>query len=305
MNHPSLSELAAFVAVAEHRSFRKAADASGVSRSALSHALLELEQNLGVRLFNRTTRSVAPTAAGQRLLADIKPVLRALDTALDTLAQARGAPAGTLRIHAYKSAVRLLLREVVPTFLSSYPDVELDLVTDGRLIDIVAAGFDAGVRLAEDVPQDMIAVPFGGAVRFVAVASPAYLARQGTPATPDDLRRHRCIRHRVPSGRLYRWEFSKRGREVAVDVPGALTLDDNGLMTQAAADGLGVAYVPESFARDRLEARTLVAVLADWCPPVPGLTLYYPGNRHVPSALRAFIDVLKEVDQRRSPARPR
>ena len=141
----------------------------------------------------------------------------------------------------------------------------------------------------------MIAVPFGGDVRFVAVASPAYLARHAPPATPDDLRHHRCIRHRVPSGKLYRWEFGKRGQEVAVDVPGALTLDDNSLMTQAAADSLGIAYVPESYAHGRLQAGTLVAVLADWCPPIPGLTLFYPGYRHVPSTLRAFIDVLKET----------
>ncbi len=295
MNKPTFDELAAFAAVAEHRSFRQAADALGTSRSALSHALRKLEQSLGVRLLHRTTRSVSLTEAGTRLLADIRPLLQDLDAALDTLAHARGAPAGTLRIHANKIAARLLLREVIPTFLARHPHVELDLLSDGRLVDIVAAGFDAGVRLAEDVPQDMIAVPFGGAMRFVAVASPAYLADHPAPTTPDDLRHHHCIRHRVPSGRLYRWEFSRRGQEVAVDVPGALTLDDNSLMTRAAADGLGIAYVPASYARSRLEAGTLVAVLADWCPPIPGLTLFYPGRRHVPSTLRAFIDVLKET----------
>ena len=297
MMRPTLNELGAFAAVAEHRSFRKAADAIGVSRSALSHALLGLEQNLGVRLLNRTTRSVALTEAGTHLLAGIGPVLRDLDTALDALAEARGAPAGTLRINANKSAARVLLRDVVPQFLARYPNVELDLVSDGRLVDIVATGFDAGVRLAEDVPQDMSAVSFGGDVRFIAVASPAYLARRTIPATPDDLRRHSCIRHRLPSGRLYRWEFSKHGEEIVIDVPGALTLDDNGLMTQAAADGLGIAYVPESSAQERLKARQVVSVLSDWCPPIPGLTLYYPGNRHVPSALRAFINLLKKVDR--------
>ncbi len=302
MNKPTLDELAAFAAVAEHRSFRQAADALGVSRSGLSHALRSLEQRLGVRLLNRTTRSVSLTEAGTRLLSGVRPVLQDLAAALDTLAGARGAPAGTLRIHAYKSAVQGLLREVIPSFLSKYPDVQLDLVTDGRLADIVAEGFDAGIRLAEDVPLDMIAVPFGGDVRFLAVASPGYLARQPAPRTPDDLRRHRCIRHRVPSGRLYRWEFSKRGQETAADVPGALTLDDNQLMVLAAVDGLGIAYVLEFFARGSLEAGTLVPVLADWCPPIPGLTLFYPGRRHVPSALRAFIDVLKETDRHRSQA---
>ncbi len=300
MARPTLDELAAFAAVAEHRSFRKAADALGVSRSGLSHALRGLEQNLGVRLLNRTTRSVSLTEAGAHLLADIRPVLRDLDTALDALAEARGAPAGTLRINANKSAVRLLLRRVVPQYLSRYPNVALDLVSDGRLVDIVATGFDAGVRLAEDVPQDMIAVRFGGDVRFMTVASPAYLARQTIPTTPDDLHRHRCIRHRLPGGKLYRWEFSRHGEEMVIDAPGALTLDDNHLMTRAAADGLGIAYVPESFARSRLEAKTLVPVLLDWCPPIPGLTLYYPGNRHVPSALRAFIDVLKRSEHERT-----
>ena len=229
------------------------------------------------------------------MLTSVRPVLQDLAAALDTLTEARGVPAGTLRINAYSSAVQRLLRAVIPSFLSRYPDVQLDLVTDGRLVDIVAEGFDAGIRLAEDVPQEMIAVPFGGEVRFLAVASPAYLARHSAPRVPDDLRRHRCIRHRVPSGRLYRWEFSKHGQEVAVDVPGALTLDDNQLMVLAAADGLGIAYVLELFAQSQLEAGRLVPVLADWCPPIPGLTLFYPGRRHVPSALRAFIEVLREA----------
>jgi DNA-binding transcriptional LysR family regulator len=295
MNRPTFYELAAFAAVAEHLSFRKAADAIGVSRSALSHALLGLEQNLGVRLLNRTTRSVSLSEAGAQLLTRIRPVLQDLNTALDALAEARGAPAGKLRIGANKGGAELLLRDVVPRFLSRYPNVELDLVSDGWLVDIVAAGFDAGVRLFEDVPQDMIAVRFGGDVRFVTVASPAYLAHRTIPATPDDLCLHRCIRHRLPSGKRYRWEFSKHGEEIIVDVPGALTLDDNLLMVQAAADGLGIAYVPEAFAQKGLKSGRLVSLLADWCPPIPGLTLYFPGNRHMPSALRAFIDVLKEA----------
>lgn len=293
---PTLNELAAFAALAEHRSFHKAAEAIGVSRSALSHTLQGLEQGVGVRLLNRTTRSVSLTEAGAQLLASIRPVLQDIDAALDKLAEARGTPAGKLRINANKSAARLLLRDVVPRFLSKYPDVELDLVSDGRLVDIVETGFDAGVRLAEDVPRDMIAVRLGGDVRFVAVASPAYLAGRPVPITPEELHRHRCIRHRLPSGRLYRWEFSKHGEEMIIDVPGVLTLDDNDLMAGAAADGLGIAYVPESSARNWLETGQLVLVLADWCPPIPGLALYYPSNRHVPSALRAFIDVMKETD---------
>lgn len=294
MARPTLSDLEAFAAVAEHRSFRKAADALGVSRSALSHALLGLERNLGVRLLNRTTRSVAPTDAGAQLLARLGPVLRDLDEALDVLADVRGRPSGRLRINTNKGAARLLMRTVVPIFLERCPEVDLDLVSEGRLVDIVEQGFDAGVRLAEAVPQDMVAVRVGGDLRFLAVASPGYLAGRAPPATPDDLRHHRCIRQRLPSGKLYRWEFAKHGREMAVDAPGALTLDDTDLMVEAAADGLGIAYVPEDFARGLLGDGRLVTVLEDWCPPIPGLALYYPSHRHVGAALRAFIDVLKE-----------
>ena len=296
MDRPTLNDLQAFATVAEHRSFRKAADALGVSRSALSHALLGLERNLGIRLLNRTTRSVSPTDTGARLLARLGPVLRDLDAALDTLAEVRGSPSGTLRINANKAAARLLLRNVVPQFLARYPDVELDLVSEGRLVDIVEHGFDAGVRLGEAVPRDMVAIKIDNDIRFLAVAAPSYLAARVAPKTPDDLRHHRCIRQRLPSGKRYRWEFSKRGKEMTIDVPGALTLDDNDLMIDAAADGHGIAYVPESAARQMLDSGQLVAVLEDWCPWIAGLTLYYPGRRHVPAALRAFIDVLKETN---------
>ncbi|MBY3157723.1 LysR family transcriptional regulator [Rhizobium laguerreae] len=299
MIRPSLNDLAAFAAVASHQSFRRAADIMGVSRSALSHAIIGLEGKLGVRLFNRTTRSVSLTQAGARLLARLDPVLQDLDQALDTLSEERGTPSGTLRINANKSGARILLAEVVPLFLDLYPDVELDLVSEGRLVDIVEQGFDAGVRLLETVPKDMVAVKFGGDVRFIAVAAPSYLDRKAKPHTPDDLYAHCCIRQRLPSGKRYRWEFSKRGAEVAIDVPGNLTLDDNDLLVQAAADGRGIAYVPEYFARPFLESRQLVTVLDEWCPPTPGLALYYPRSRHVPSPLRALIDLLREVDRSR------
>ncbi|MBY3205973.1 LysR family transcriptional regulator [Rhizobium laguerreae] len=299
MVRPSLNDLAAFAAVASHRSFRRAAEVMGVSRSALSHAIIGLEEKLGVRLFNRTTRSVSLTQAGARLLARLDPVLQDLDQALDTLSEERGTPSGTLRINANKSGARILLAEVVPLFLDLYPDVELDLVSEGRLVDIVEQGFDAGVRLLEAIPRDMIGVKFGGDVRFIAVAAPSYLDGRAIPNTPDDLHAHCCIRQRLPSGKRYRWEFSKRSAEVAVDVPGNLTLDDNDLLVQAAADGRGIAYVPEHFAQPFLELGQLVTVLDDWCPPTPGLALYYPRSRHVPSPLRAFIDLLREVDKTR------
>ncbi|MBY5754204.1 LysR family transcriptional regulator [Rhizobium leguminosarum bv. viciae] len=299
MVRPSLNDLAAFAAVASHQSFRRAADIMGVSRSALSHAIIGLEAKLDVRLLNRTTRSVSLTQAGARLLARLDPVLQELDQALDTLSEERGTPSGTLRINANKSGSRILLAEVVPRFLDLYPDVELDLVSEGRLVDIVEQGFDAGIRLLETVPKDMVAVKFGGDVRFIAVAAPSYLDGKARPHTPDDLYAHCCVRQRLPSGKRYRWEFSKRGAEVAIDVPGNLTLDDNDLLVQAAADGRGIAYVPEYFAQPFLGSGQLVTVLDDWCPPTPGLALYYPRSRHVPSPLRAFIDLLREVDRTR------
>ncbi|SCW65602.1 DNA-binding transcriptional regulator, LysR family [Rhizobium mongolense subsp. loessense] len=299
MVRPSLNDLAAFAAVASHQSFRRAADIMGVSRSALSHAIIGLEAKLDVRLLNRTTRSVSLTQAGARLLARLDPVLQELDQALDTLSEERGTPSGTLRINANKSGARILLAEVVPRFLDLYPDVELDLVSEGRLVDIVEQGFDAGIRLLETVPKDMVAVKFGGDVRFVAVAAPSYLDSKARPQTPDDLYAHCCVRQRLPSGKRYRWEFSKRGAEVVIDVPGNLTLDDNDLLVQAAVDGRGIAYVPDYFARPFLESRQLVTVLDEWCPPTPGLALYYPRSRHVPSPLRAFIDLLREVDRSR------
>ncbi|NZD61214.1 LysR family transcriptional regulator [Rhizobium sp. WYCCWR 11290] len=299
MARPSLNDLAAFAAVASHQSFRRAADIMGVSRSALSHAIIGLETKLDVRLFNRTTRSVSLTQAGARLLARLDPVLQELDQALDTLSEERGTPSGTLRINANQSGARILLAEVVPRFLDLYPDVELDLVSEGRLVDIVEQGFDAGIRLLETVPKDMVAVKFGGDVRFIAVAAPSYLDGKARPYTPDDLYAHCCVRQRLPSGKRYRWEFSKRGAEVAIDVPGNLTLDDNDLLVQAAADGRGIAYVPEYFAQPFLGSGQLVTVLDDWCPPTPGLALYYPRSRHVPFPLRAFIDLLREVDRTR------
>ena len=296
MTTPSLADLKTFAAVARHRSFRAAADEVGVSRSSLSHAIVGLERQLGVRLLHRTTRSVAPTEAGTSLLARLVPMLRDFDDMLAAISDGADGPAGTVRINALEAAARWLLRYVVPGFLDRYPRVSLDIVSDDRLIDIVAKGFDAGVRLREAVPQDMIAVPFGGDARFLAVASPAYLSRHGVPGTPDDLRRHCCIRQRLASGKPYRWEFAQGLNEISVDVPGALTLNHNGLMVDAAVDGLGIAFVPERVAQPFLQDGRLRALLENWSPAIPGLCLYYPGHRHVPPALRVFIDSLRAAD---------
>ncbi|MGO2241584.1 MAG: LysR family transcriptional regulator [Halomonas sp.] len=294
MNKPTLADLKAFKAVAEHRSFRQAADLMGVSRSSLSHTLRTLERRLGTRLLHRTTRSVSLTESGERLLLRLGPLLGELDTLLEEASSLEGKITGRLRINASEAAIRLLLQRVVPRFLTLYEGVELDLVAEGRLVDIVEEGFDAGIRLREAVPKDMIAVPVSGELRFLAVASPGYLQGKPMLETPDQLALHQCIRQRLPSGKRYRWEFQQHGQEVLVDVPGAMTLDSSQLMVEAAVAGLGIAYVPELYAHASLRDETLVTVLEDWCPYISGLYLYYPNNRHVPPSLRAFIDLMRE-----------
>jgi DNA-binding transcriptional LysR family regulator len=294
----TLADLKAFIQVARHRSFQRAADALGVSRSSLSHAVKGLEDRLGVRLLHRTTRSVAVTEQGEKLLQRAAPLLQDLDQTLDDLSHGEGEVVGTLRINANKGGARWLLEHALPVFMQRHPRVELDLVTEGRFVDIVAEGFDVGVRLDEAVPGDMVAVRFGGPVRFIAVASPAYIERAGAPRKPRDLMQHQCIRQRLPSGKRYRWEFGKGKQEVQVDVPGTLSLDDNDLMVAAAIAGMGVAFVPEPFARAALAEGSLRVLLDEWSPETPALCLYYASYRQVPAPLRALIDVVREVDTR-------
>nr|WP_232118531.1 LysR family transcriptional regulator [Luteimonas sp. XNQY3] len=283
----------AFAEVATLRSFRKAADVLELSPSTVSHLMRRLEERVGVRLLHRTTRSVAPTQAGERLLVRLRPVLEELRSALGEVDDFRDQPTGRVRVNAPEQGVRLLLRDVVPAFQKEFPDIELDLVVEGRFVDIVKEGFDAGVRLGGSIPQDMVAIPIGGQARGIAVASPKYLARHTQPQTPEDLKSHDCIRVRLPNGKLLAWEFEKRGQTLAIDVPGTLILNQEGLMIEAALAGLGIAFVFESSVRDALTARRLVSVLDDWCPGFPGAFLYYPGGRNVPSALRAFLDTIK------------
>lgn len=290
---PSLTELTAFMAVATHRSFRRAADELGTAPSTLSHTVRALEERLGVRLLNRTTRSVSPTEAGLSLLNRLHRVMNSLDEALDATAAFRGNVAGRVRINAPRVTIAYLVREVLPLMTARYPDVEVDLVADGRLIDIVAAGFDAGVRLMEAIPKDMVAVPFGKPVHFLCVASPAYLERAGELLTPHDLTQHRCIGHRLPSGKLYKWEFERAGQEVTVETGGTVVLDDEDLMIEAAASGLGIAYVVSWIAEPAIAAGQLKPVLTSWMHAPERMALYYPGHRSVPPPLRAFIDVVK------------
>jgi DNA-binding transcriptional LysR family regulator len=298
ISRPSLTELISFAAVAAHKSFRQAADELRVSPSTLSHTIRALETRLDVRLLHRTTRSVAITEAGQALLSKVQPLVKELDAALGDVDNFRSKPSGTLRINSNLIGARLLLQRAVPLFLARYPEMRLDLVTEGRLVDIVADGFDAGIRLAESVPKDMIAVLFGGTSRFVAVAAPSYLKKRGVPKAPLDLMQHSCIRYRMRNGKIYQWEFERRGQAEDVDVPGQLTLDEDRLMLDAAIEGVGIAFVPESAARDAIASRKITVVLDDWCPRFPGLCLYYPGHRQVPAGLRAFVDVLKELAAR-------
>ncbi|MEI5663572.1 LysR family transcriptional regulator [Bosea sp. CCNWLW174] len=293
MTRPSLNDLTAFVTVATRRSFRRAADELGTAPSTLSHAMRALEERMGVRLLNRTTRSVSPTEAGFELLGRLQPALATLDEALDSVAPFRGNVAGTVRINAPRLGATILLRDILPAMSERFPDVVVDLVVEGKLIDIVAGGFDAGVRLVDSIPKDMIAVPFAGAVSFVCVASPAYLERFGEPRTPDELTRHRCIGHRVPGGKLYRWEFERAGQALTIEAAGPVILDDEELMVDAAITGLGIAYVASPAAEAALAKGRLRRVLAAWTPAPERVAIYYPGHRAVPPALRAFLDVAK------------
>lgn len=297
MKRPSWDNLIALGEIASRRSFREAADSLGMTRSALSHAIRALESDLGVRLLHRTTRSVSPTPEGQRLLAGIGPLLRAMDEVLSDLTPSEDRLRGILRINGNEAGIRLLLADVVPRFIERYPLVELDLAVDDVLVDIVDLGFDAGVRLRNAVPADMIAVPLSPPVRFLTVASPSYLAKRPQVVTPESLRDHDCIRHRLPSGKRYRWEFERNGIDLTIDAPGQLTLNSNRLMVDAAVQGMGIAYVPDFYAETGIEDGLLETVLEDWCPAEPGLALYYSGHRQVPAVLRAFIDLLKEIQR--------
>ena len=294
MHDTGLFELNAVAAISAHRSFRAAATELGISPSALSHAIAGLEKRLGVRLINRTTRSVSLSEAGERFLARVSPALREIAGAMEDVNAFRDTPTGTLRINFKERAGHLILRPVVAKYLRRYPDMQVELTVEGRPIDIVAEGFDAGIRLAESVPQDMIAVPCGPDSRFIVVGSPAYFERMPVPRSPADLLAHDCIRRRMPGGKLYRWEFEKRGEEMAVDVPGRLTLDNDGLMIEAAREGLGLAFVSDWWVTDDIAAGSLRAVLEDWTPPFPGLCLYYPRHRHMTAGLRAFVDLIRE-----------
>ncbi|CAB3744482.1 HTH-type transcriptional regulator PgrR [Paraburkholderia rhynchosiae] len=252
-----------------------------------------LEAKLSVRLFNRTTRSVALTEAGEKLFRRVRPAVSDLEDAINEVVSTGDRPTGTIKISASAASALPLVRHVVPAFVEHYPDIHVEFVTDSRLIDIVANGFDAGIRLRDDVPRDMIAVQFQPAMTFAAIASPAYLERHGLPKEPHELADHRCICFRFGSGALLEWELIRRGRSAHVGVDGALTLDDLNLVVQAALAGIGIAWMPVNHVSEHIAAGRLVRLLAEWSPSFPGLCLYYPANRHLPTGLRLFSDAVR------------
>ncbi len=287
------NHLVTFLAIAEHQSLRRAADKLGVTPSALSHSLRALEERLGVRLLNRTTRSAALTEAGARLKARLVPAFRDIDDALEDLNSFRDTPAGSLRINAARASTEMVLLPIVTRFLGAYPRTRIEIVVTNALVDVIFEGFDAGVRFGEVIAQDMIAVPLGAPQRTAYVASPEFLQRYPAPATPSALKDIPCIRFRFESGRLYAWEFERDGVELTVEVDGPLTLGEQDLAVQAALDGVGVAFAFEGQVRNLVAEGRLVRVLPDWCPLYPGFYLYYPSRRQLSATLRAFVDFTK------------
>jgi DNA-binding transcriptional LysR family regulator len=294
MSELDLRDLDAFVAVARTRNFRRAALEQQVSVSSLSQRLRDMEERLGVRLMNRTTRSVALTEAGELLLARIAPAMRDVSDALDQVRGLRDVPSGRLRINAPPPAIDLVLAPMVAPFLRQYPQIDMDIVSESSLIDIVAAGFDAGVRYGEHLAQDMIAVSLSPPQRYAVVASPQYVAQHGRPKHPRDLLDHACIRTRFGSGAMPDWEFEKAGRIVKVAPSGRLIATYLGLAMRAVHDGLGFWPTFEGYVSESVQSGALVSVLDDWCPPFPGPFLYYPSRRQLPPALGAFIAFVGE-----------
>ncbi len=298
MDRVDLNALDSFAAIARHGAFRRAATERGVSASTLSQTLRDLESALGVRLLNRTTRSVALTEAGAALLATLQPALGQIAAAVDEARSAQEQPSGALRINAPEPAIELVLAPMVAEFLAAYPAVRLEIVAETTLVDIVAKGFDAGVRWEESLAQDMIAVPLGPTQRFRVVATPEVIARYGAPQHPSELLDRPCVRVRFPSGAEPPWEFDRDGKTLRVAVQGPLTSSSPSMLLRAALDGVGFYATFDVAVAPHLASGRLVSVLDDWCEPFPGPLLYYPSRRHPPSALRAFVDFVQDRRRR-------
>jgi DNA-binding transcriptional LysR family regulator len=293
MQRGNLDDLLAFVAVGRERSFTKAAAKLGVSQSALSHTIRELEARLGVRLLTRTTRSVSPTQAGERLLQTVAPRFAEIEAELAAVTELREKPAGTIRITATEYAADAILLPKLAKLLREYPDIKVEIAIDYGLTDIVAQRYDAGVRSGEQVAKDMIALRIGPDMRMAVVGAPSYFKNRPEPKKPQDLINHNCISLRLPHGGLYAWEFAKAGRDLRVRVEGQLTYNTTAQMLSAALAGLGLAYVPEGFAQPHLAKGRLKRVLEDWCLPYSGYHLYYPSRRQPSAAFALLVDALR------------
>jgi DNA-binding transcriptional LysR family regulator len=300
MEQASLKELEAAIAIARRGTFRAASIDLGISTTALSHTIGRLESALGVRLFNRTTRSVSLTDAGRLFIQHVAPSLQDLHAALETVREQRETPSGTIRINAAPFAARAIISPLVLEFLRRYPDMNVDIVTEGRMIDIVRDGFDLGVRVAGLVPSDMIAVSLGRPQRHAVVGSPAYFERHCVPVVPPDLLTHKCIRVRLPDGSTYRWRFEKDGEQVQIDVEGQISLDEASLTRAAVLAGTGIGYLFEQDILQEIKTGRVIRVLEDWTPPYPGLCLYYPGRRNLSAGVRAFLELARELARRDS-----
>jgi DNA-binding transcriptional LysR family regulator len=295
MSNVDLADLEAFAAVARVRSFRSVARLRGVSASSLSEALRRLETRLGVRLLNRTTRSVTPTEAGQRLLERLSPALSEVAAALDAVNGFRDSPTGTLRLNVPTAVARLVLPPIIGPFLAAHPGIALEVTTEDSFVDVLAAGFDAGVRYDERLEKDMIAVPIGPRVqRFLVAGAPAYLAAHGRPSHPTDLLNHACIRHRFASGVMHPWEFERDGEIVKITPTARVIANNIDLEISAAIQGLGLIATFDGFIERELKSGALVPVLEDWLQPFSGPFLYYQSRRHMPAPLRAFVDFIKK-----------
>jgi len=288
------AQLRAFVAVGDALNFSRAAEALGVSPSALSQLVRSLEQRVGVRLLNRSTRSVSLTEAGRALLARVKPAVATLGDAIAEVRESGEKPSGVVRVHSFRSAAETYVQPMLAAFRSSYPGVTLDLTLDDNVIDIVAEGYDVAIRLGEVIEKDMIAVRLGEDLRQVVVASPAYLARHGEPKSPKDLRDHACIRWRWPGDTIYNWEFHDGERWFSVAVEGPLIVNDKKVAIEAAAAGIGLTFAVERLVAPFIASGRLVPLLEKWCAPFPGFFVCYPEQRQMAPAIRAFIDAVKE-----------
>ncbi|QIR26209.1 LysR family transcriptional regulator [Kluyvera genomosp. 3] len=300
MSRVALTDLEAVMAIARRGTFRAAAVDLGVSTTALSHTIAKFESGLGVRLFNRTTRSVSLTDAGRLFIDNVGPSLQGVYDALEVVRARRETPSGLLRINTPPFAARTIISSLVLKFLQRYPEMQVDIVTDGRLIDIVAEGFDMGVRVAKLIPNDMIAISLGQPQRHAIVASPQYLKEQGSPETPLDLLHHACIRVRLPDGTIYRWHLENAGEVVQVDVQGRLTLDEASLARIAVLEGAGIGCFLEQDVVEDIAAGRLVRLLNDWTPPFPGLCIYYPGRRNPSAGLAAFLEMARELGRQQA-----